>query len=305
MNLFPYAQNWDEIETSPGQYALQGTVINPLTLLVPRYPLKGVLLVIKMIDTNTRTMPSDLQNKPFDDPEVRQRFLAMLHAIAQEPSTKKLTHILLGNEVDAYVSAHPKELNAFVGLLKESFDQLHRDLPGVKVGTITTFDALNHPQIFQRLIEYSDFVDYTYYPINGLSGGLFSKGWQMRPIADVATDLHAMAKAAGHKPFSFTEIGYSASSLNNSSEDKQAEFVQTVFDTLETYHQQNRIAFISWSSFSDMPPEFCNGYAYAQGIDNSKEFCAFLGNLGLRTYEDNRARKAWSIFVTNVGKWTK
>lgn len=303
-NLFAYAQNWSDIEPSSGSYDLPNTISNPLTMLVPKYSFKGVVLVIKMIDTNARTMPGDLQNKSFDDPQVQQRFLAMLHAVAGAPGADRLTYILLGNEVDAYFTAHPGELPAFMTLLKEGIDALHRDLPGVQVGTITTFDALNHTSLFQTLTQYSDFVDYTYYPINGLSGGNVAKGWQMRPLKDIPADLNAMAKGAGSKPFAFTEIGYSASPLNNSSEDAQASFVKTVFDTLAPYHDQGRIAFISWSGFADYPPEFCQGYAKAQSISGSAEFCAFLGNIGLRTYTDNQPRKAWDVFVKEISAWT-
>ncbi len=302
MNLFAFAQDWKDIEPSRGKYNLKDTVTNPLTLLVPKHQFDGVLVAIKMIDTNVRTMPSDLEDRDFDDPEVRSRFLAMLHAVAKSPGADKLTHILLGNEVDAYFSAHPKELPAFMTLLKESIDQLHRDLPGVQVGTITTFDALNNPALFEALIQYSDFVDYTYYPINGLSGGNVAKGWQMRPLSEVQQDLKRMANGTS-KPFGFTEIGYSSSPINGASEDAQAEFVKTVFETLTPYKEQNRIAFISWSSFADYPPEFCRGYAGVQGIQASPEFCAFLNNLGLRTSEKNKAKKGWGVFVEEVSKW--
>lgn len=294
MNFFVYSENWTDIETSPGRYNLVDTVINPMTMLVPKYPFKGVLLILKMIDSNALVMPGDLHIGSFDDPVVKTRFLAMLHAIARQPSSKKLTHILLGNEVDTYLTANPAKLDGFIALLKAGIDQIHQEMPGVKVGTITTFASLDNPQLFQTLTQYSDFIDYTYYPL---------QGWQMRPVVQVPADLNRMAAAAGGKPFAFTEIGYSSSPLASSSEQNQAQFVKAIFDGLDRYRRKNQILFISWMSFADPPPGACRNYAGQQGIGASKGFCAFLNNLGLRTSSDNQAKQAWCIFVGEVARW--
>lgn len=294
MNFFVYSENWTDVETSRGQYNLIDTVINPMTMLVPKYPFKGVLLILKMIDSNALVMPSDLHIGSFDDPVVKNRFLAMLHAIARQPSSKKLTHILLGNEVDTYLTANPAQLDGFIALLRAGIDQIHQEMPGVKVGTITTFASVDNPRLLQRLTEYSDFIDYTYYPL---------QGWNMRPLAQVPADLSRMAAAAGSKPFAFTEIGYSSSPLAGSSEQNQAQFVKAIFDGLDQYRQQNQLLFISWMSFADPPPGACRSYAGQQGLSASTGFCAFLNNLGLRTYSDNQAKQAWCTFVAEVARW--
>jgi hypothetical protein len=171
-NFFTYSENWTDIEISPDQYNLVDTIINPMTKLVPKYPFKGVLLIIKTIDSNALVMPADLQIESFGDPVVKHRFLAMLHTIARQPSSKKLTYILLGNEVDAYLTAHPTQLDGFMALLKAGIDQIHQEMPDVKAGTITTFASLDNLKLFQTLTQYSDFVDYTYYPAAGMADAL-------------------------------------------------------------------------------------------------------------------------------------
>jgi hypothetical protein len=300
-NFLPFSQTWSDIEPVPGQYNLQGTIINPLTLLVPRYPYQGVALVIKMIDTNARTMPPDLQNTSFNSPVVRKRFLAMLSAITHERSARRLTHILLGNEVDAYFSAHPEEVRGFLLLLKESIELLHQQLPGVKVATITTYDTVNNNlRLFRQLTQYSDFINYTYYPTNG--PGSYPE-WQMRPLQQTSADLYRMVRAAGNKPIAFTEIGYSAARVNGSSQEMQAQFVKIVFESLEPMRQLNRLEFITWSAFADYPPTLCKTYANQQGIMPSREFCGFLGGIGLREYATNTPRKAWDVFVSYVARW--
>lgn len=295
-NLYCYAQDWSDIEPMAGKYNLPDTITNPLTMLVPLHPYNGVLLVVKMIDTNRRCMPEDLNTRAFNDSRVVQRFLAMLHAIAAQPSAKKLTHILLGNEVDCYLRNHSAELGQFTTLLGRGIKQLHTELPGVRVGTIVTRDVLSDFSMFSAITTSSDFVVFTYYPVRIKDG----KTWQMIPVADTRADLVSMAQAAPTKRFAFTEIGYSASPVNDSSEDAQAAFVETVFDTLEPY--KDRVEFMSWSSFADYPPEFLQGYADSQGIAASEEFGSFLGNIGLRTY-NNTARKSWDVFTAKMNSF--
>jgi hypothetical protein len=286
-NFFKFSQYWNKIEPSPGHYDLTNTITNPFTLVIPKYRFKGVDLTLKMIDTNNRTMPADLKNKPFDDPQVEQRFLKMLHMVATAPGVaSQVNYILLGNEVDGYFEAHPGELAGFMSLLKASIDQLHQDLPGVKVGTITTFSSLRHPQLFKTLTQYSDFIDYTYYPL--------AAHWRMRPVSDAPGDLAKMSAAAGNKQFGFTEIGYSASPLSGSSDQQQADFLRTVLQTLDTFG--NQVAFVDWAGLSDTPPDLCETYAKSQGLTDVDAMCAYGEHTGLRTY-DNQPRPAWNIFV--------
>jgi hypothetical protein len=82
-----------------------------------------------------------------------------------------------------------------MALLKASINQIHQEMPGVEVGTIVTSNLLSDPQLFQIIEQYSDFIDYTYYPFNDS---------QMQPMSQVSADLNSMAAAAGEKPFAFT-----------------------------------------------------------------------------------------------------
>jgi hypothetical protein len=290
-NLFVFSDDWNTIEPTSGQYDLTDTITNPFTLVIPNYPFKGVVLVLKMIDTNIRTMPADLQNDAFDDPQVEQAFLTMLHMVATAPGVAShVNYILLGNEVDNYFDAHPGEVTGFMSLLKLSIAQLHQDLPGVKVGTITTFSSLQNPQLFRTLTQYSDFIDYTYYPLGA--------NWQMEPVSVAPGDLANMSAAAANKQFGFTEIGYSASTQSSSSDQQQADFLQTVFQTLDTFGTQ--VAYVNWASLADSSPDVCEAYANSQGLTtNVDTFCAYAEYTGLLTYED-QPRPAWNIFVQEM-----
>ena len=290
--LFVYSANWDTIEPSPNQYAMKDVITAAFKGIVPKYPFKGVVLILKMIDSNVRTMPPDLKSKAFDDPAVEERFLAMLHAVATSPGVAGNVHyILLGNEVDGYFEMHPKELSGFVDLLHKSIDQLHLDLPGVQVGTITRFDSLKKPELFRTLTQHSDFIDYTYYPLGA--------NWRQRPVSDVPGDIAKMAAAAGSKHFGFTEIGYSASPKIGSSDQLQVDFMKAVFENLHIYRDQ--VAFINWAGLADSPDDVCQSYARSQGLPDVDAFCAYAVHNGLRTY-DNVPRPAWDVFVQEMQK---
>ncbi len=300
MNVFGVANDWKDLEPSSGKFNLQGPLKNPLTLLVPRYPqIEGVLFVLKMIDSNRRTMPADIQDRHFDDPTVLRRFDALIDAITTEPSSRRITHLLLGNEVDGYLSQHPQEIQAFATFYQRAVDRIHRKMPGVKVSTIISFGGLDLPNLFNRLRPISDFITYTYYPITQQSA---STRWQMRPVSDIETDVDHMARRAASKPFAFTEIGYSASPLNGSSEAQQAAFVREMFRVLDPYRRRGRLAFLLYHALYDYPTGVCVPYAGVQGI-HPETICDFIENLGLRRYETGEPREAWSVFVQRAQGW--
>lgn len=300
-DVFAFAIDWDLLEPAPHAYDLQGRVVNGLTIVVDPYPqLRGVVVALRMIDTNRRSMPADLANRAFDDPETLSRFGAALDAVAALPSAKRITYLLLGNEVDSYLAGHLQELPAFRTFYQQAVERIHRAMPGVRVGTIFTSGVLARPGIFDALAPLGDFIAYSYYPLvgSGLGDGVFH--WSMRPVSDAAADLRALAERAGNKPVAFTEIGYSASPLNASSEEQQAAFIRELFRALVPLREQGRLAFMLYHALYDYPEDFCKPYALQQGIEASEAFCAFVQHVGLRDYATGAPRKAWSAFIDEM-----
>jgi len=296
MNVFGFPVNWRDLEPSRRVYELDES-FKPLTLVVPRYPgLEAVVLVVRMLDTNARPMPADLATRRFNDPELVERFNALIDAVAKQPGIARVTHVLLGNEVDAYLASHRDEAEDFAFFFRRAAEHVRLRLPGVRVGTILTHDGVRGQlDLFRRLKADSDFVDYTYYPIGAQ--------WRMRPVREVEADLAFLAQQAGDKPFAFTEIGYSASHLNGSSEARQADFVRAVFRALGPSQRAGRIEFILYHALYDYPPGFCRPYAAEQGIGRSDQFCAFVEHLGLRSYATGKPRPAWDAFVEGARRW--
>lgn len=299
INLFGMAPEWTEVEPSPGTYALQEFVVNPLTLLDPgKTKFESYILVLKTIDTNRKTIPADLMSTSFDDPAVVTRFLSLIDNLASAEAVNRISHILIGNEVDGYLSTNPAALNAFASFYQQAVTHIHQKMPWIKVGTIITFNSLTtSPEIFNTLTPHSDLVCYTYYPTDNTN-----PNWQMRAPADVYTDITFMADQAESKPFAFTEIGYPSSPDNNSSESLQSQFVENMFDALRPYKERGDLELVYYHGLYDYPPDFCEPYAEAQGIDPTY-LCGFMNSLGLSQYTTSEPKQAWHAFVNKLKDW--
>ncbi|MCZ8021711.1 MAG: hypothetical protein O9294_08120 [Cytophagales bacterium] len=299
VNIFGMSPEWIELEPSIGTYSLQEFVINPLTLLDPdKTKFKSYILVLKMIDTNRKTLPSDLISKSFDDPVVINRFLSLIDNLASVESIDRISHILIGNEVDGYFTSNPTSLNDFSSFYQQSVNHIHQKMPWVKVGTIITFNSLNtNPIVFNTLTPNSDFICYTYYPTD-----VSNPNWQMRTPSDVIDDMAIMADKAGDKPFAFTEIGYPSAPSNNSSESLQRLFIENMFDVLRPYKENRKLEFIYYHGLYDYPPDFCEPYAQAQGVDPTY-LCGFMNSLGLNHYDTSEPKQSWVSFVDKLKDW--
>jgi hypothetical protein len=299
INLFGMAPEWPELESSPNTFSFQDPVINPLTLTDPgKKKFKSYILVLKMIDSNRKTLPADLMEAAFDDPRVMSRFSHLIDTLSKLPSIARVSHILIGNEADGYLTSHPGELHAFAVFFQAAVMQLHIALPSVKVGTIITCNAAVHqPGLFNSLAAYADFIGYTYYPTSDTN-----PNWQMKAPDVVKTDMAILASLAGNKPFAFTEIGYPSSGDNHSSPVQQEQFVDNMFNALRPYKDQGRLAFVFYHGLYDYPPAVCTPYAQSQGIA-TEHLCSFMNSLGLKDYATGQPKPAWNTFVSQLQHW--
>ncbi len=302
VNFFLSGHDWADLEPSPGTFDFGGSLVQPLTDMLARYPqFAGFGFVINVLNGSSRLTPADLDDLPFDDPAVLERFDALIDALAAEPLSAKLGYILVGNEVDSML-ADPADAAAFVTFYQRAVNRIHLKLPKVKVSTIVSAGGAmgRTPKLFADLSALSDFVTYTYYPTAGTATGT----WVMRPTSEVKSDLDWLAALACDKPFAFTEIGYSSSIDLDSSESQQADFVREVFADLDTYRQQGRLAFLHYEALYDLPPNTCDAYTI-QDSAVADSICTFLRSLGLRSYDTDVPRQAWDAFVEAIGQWTR
>lgn len=295
VNAEYFALEWRQVEPSPASYDFSDLDFD-LALLGPHPNMKFVLLV-KTIDLDKRTMPADLSALPLDDPAVVSRFGALLDAIATHLSAAQAapSHVLIDNEVSSYLVSHRSEIAAWKTLYDSGIDRLHTSLPGVKVGTVFTFaSAKQEPDLLRRANANSDFIDYTYYPVDFGS-------WLVTPLSIVTQDLTLMADLADGRPFSFTEIGYSSSARSGSSDQLQADFVAEMFQVLESYRSSDRMSFLIFVGLAYNAP---NPLPPPPNPDDAMQ--DFYNYLGITNGNDTSAPSlGWPAFVTGASAWTK
>ncbi len=299
INLFGMSPEWPELEPSPNVFSFQDQIVNPLTLTDPdKTKFKSYILVLKIIDSKRKIVATDLSSLPFDNPSTINRFKSLINNLSTLSSINRVSHILIGNEIDGYLSSNLRELPAFSTFYQEAVNEIHIKMPLVKVGTVLTFSSVvNNPAIFNALAPVSDFICYTYYPTNDAS-----PNWQMRPPSDVIADINLMAQKAGNKPFAFTEIGYPSSTENYSSELLQKQFVENMFDALRPYKENGKLEFIFYHGLYDYPTGFCSQYAQSQNVD-STYLCGFMNTLGLKNFTTGAPKQAWAMFVNKLATW--
>jgi hypothetical protein len=83
------------------------------------------------------------------------------------------------------------------------------------------------------------------------------------------------------KEIQLTEIGYPTSPINNSSPEKQAQFIQNMFQAWDQHAEV--ISVMSYSWLTDLPEDSVRELETYYGV-SSDAFGEFLRTLGLRTF---------------------
>ncbi|MBC8063798.1 MAG: hypothetical protein H7Y17_03145 [Chlorobia bacterium] len=290
LNGFYISVKWGDIETSPGSYNFKSLEDS---LGLAKLLGADVAVNFQSIDTTNRGLPSDLATAEFDSPEVQTRFQSFL-AEASKKLNKRVKWISLGNEVDAYLSAHPNEVPAYLQLMLAGRKQLKQSFLSALIGVTCTYDGYQkNPELVEKLEAWTEVVFMTYYPMTQQFGP--------RPISEVPSDFAALTKLAAGRKLLLQEIGLPASEIVGSSEQIQADFVSEVFKQLSKH--SSRIAFANYFLQYDFPPQLLDVFETYYGIKDEK-FRAFLGSLGIRK-TDGTPRKAWSRFRDETISWFK
>lgn len=279
---------WNELEPEKGKIDLKkiDDAVNGLGGLG-----FDLAITIQTLDTNNRTLPADLMDKAFDSPEMRSRWEKLLRAVVPRFSAK-VRWVMLGNEVDVYLAEHPAELDKYADFVDRGRQLVREIKPGLAVGVTCTFSgARGRPDHFQRLNRKSDVVALTYYPLKPDFG--------VQPVSVVEGDVAKMVEMAGRKPLLIQEAGYPADPLLGSSEEKQAEFVDALFDAGNTH--PGRIAAVNYFLLVDFNDQLLATFLKYYRLPSAR-FRAYLATIGLRT-ADGTPRKSYATFLRRLRAW--
>ena len=277
------AKRWSELEPSAGQYTLDDFSgdLNYRTQIYNQVQLVG----IQVLNTTAKETPPDLMKVAFDGPEMIQRFQQFFDALLPRLN-KQVQYLSIGNEVDAYLSAHPDEWKPYQQFYESALKHVHQTAPWIKVGVTTTFGGtLLDPQKVADLNTLSDVIIMTYYPLKN--------DFSVRPADSPLSDFPQMVKWAGDKPLILQEVGYPAAESLGSSEAAQADFVRNVFTAWEA--DGAHIPFLSYFALGDFSDELCTTLLTYYGLPDQKHFYDYLCTLGLLK-ADGTPRQAWQVF---------
>jgi len=280
-NLMITGVKWSEVEPTPGSFKLdhlRDDLANQVHLgFTP-------VLTLKTIDTNNRTLPADLAGEAWDSPKMVSREKSLMSAIAVV-LPKGVGAVILGNEVDAYLAGHPAEIDAYIRFLAVGRWAIHNVRHDTPVGVTTMFSGLaDHRDLITRLHLNMDLVSMTYYP--------FLPDFSVLPVGDVGKHFKQMIDFAGSKKLFIAEAGYPASPVLGSSGEKQAAFVDAVFDAMSRYG--SHLYGLSYFIEVDFSDKLVDNFVAYYGL-NAAKFRAMLSTLGLKD-QHGVPRPAWARF---------
>lgn len=284
VNLTQSGDLWSTLESSPG--AINGQFVR---FQAQVFASLGIAQYynLRLVDTNRRGVPADLENVAWDDPAMVARVDAVVDTVLAVAEHWPFVALGIGNEVDVYFAAHQAELPAYRALLRRQVARAHARLPGLKVACCTTSPVRSpNAWVGDTLNAYTDVRAYTYYPFANATD------FQHLPPATLDGDLDAMV-ARAPTPVFFQEVGYSSSPACGSSTAAQADFVRR-FRRWHPRQSRDRVLGASYFLFTDWTSGTLNTlFAYYGGT--SPGFAGFLGGLGLRD-SNGIAKPSWEAW---------
>lgn len=275
------AGKWPELEPKKGKYNFEGL---DFQVEYARKLDLSMSYTLRLIDTVKRDLPSDLNRKPWSDRELRARALGLIEALA--PHFKdRVKWFMFGNEIDGYFNKHPDEIGDFVSLYTQVANRLKELAPDVQVSSTLMFGGVDTLDgSLKSLGDRLDFLSFTYYPVN--------PNFTVQDPGAPRRDFARMKQAAGDRKIVLQEIGYPTSPINNSSQEKQAEFFRNVFEQLRA----NRDTIVAGSFFllADLRDKFVKDLTAYYGVD-AEVFRSFLQTLGMFDAQ-GKPKKSWEVF---------
>lgn len=283
INFMACYGKWRDIEPRKGHYNFSTLNFQVSLAEQHNYPIS---FTFQIIDTVARTFPPYLKGKPWTNSEVRNQVMALIDAMAPR-FRGRVKWFMFGNEVDSYFLKHPNQVSGFASLYAAVARRLKRLDPGIQVSTTLQFSGLSHlNDLLKPLNSQMDFLALTYGPYN--------PDWTVKSPSVVPGDFQAMMHFAHGRKILLQEIAYPSSPVNKSSQTKQAEFYQQVFNELREYHSS--IIGASFMYLADLPNHTGHALSSYYGASGSQPFRTLLQTLGMFDAKGN-PKKSWKVFL--------
>ena len=316
MNGEFYVVGWKDMEPTPLTYDFS-------TLRSVAYICKALNLTlyinVKTIDTNNLAIPSDLQNSTshqlangitWMDQNLINRwfwFLGNMTANLNVFYPKSQQFFLgVGNEVDVWLNSQsdPNQVSSYLSFVTASssfIKTLTNPLCAVAVSTTLT-GSLQNPKLFSRIIAVEDVISMTWYPLNSdFTVSSLPKciaEWQMFMNLTFVNNKSIIMQEIGF-PSGYNIAANNAASYDNSSQQKQTDFVTWIFTVLNT--NKARVRGWAWIGLNDFTKEECDQLSLYYGV-SAPAFIEYLCTLGL-VNSDGSYKQAYPIFLNLLDQY--
>jgi len=224
---------------------------------------------------------------------MANRFTSLLEFVFQKVNPDLLLNLQVGNEIDAYDVSNEGDnfWSGYGEFLFRVHQYLETNYPNIKMGYTATYKgAIENNTIFSALNNAVDIMGITYYPLQS--------NFDVDMSRIIESDLNALVNTFTAIPIYLQEIGYQTSSINNSSQEKQANFYCNFFSAWDLY--ADRIASANIVRLNDLSQIDAEASAGPYGISD-QAFTEYLRTLGLRTNEENgKGKLAFQVIKDNL-----
>lgn len=271
-------QNWTALETSPNVYNFG--ILDIANIYYPAYNMP-LDLTITPIHTNKLEVPSDLVNTAFNSTVMIARFNKLLDSVKAHMPNVILSSLVIGSEHDVYMGNNTTLWSNYTVFYNAVTAHAKVLWPGLKVATELTFDGItNYSALAQTLNTNSDYIGVSYYPLNS--------NFTVKPVTTVPTDFATLVGLYPSKKLCFYQYGYPSSTICNSSNTLQAQFITQTFLSWDMYAANIRMIDFTW--LHDLDPVQVAFWGNYYGLTNPA-FLEFLKTLGFRNYGGNGSDK--------------
>jgi hypothetical protein len=281
VSVFGLSVAWPSAEPAPGKYDV-ASVIRAARVL--RQSGASVHLDLPLVVGREKTVPADLAHAAFDDPKLSIRLGQLLDALT--PGLLDCSSLSLGYEADVYFFDKQEELKAFRLLLDGAVSFLQKKAPDLAVGVTTLAPTESPAPVVAAMIhQRSPVLFYVYAPFER------KRPFVHREPSAIEEDWKELLKGAGGRPIAFPEVSYSSSPQNESSPEKQAEFVRRLRRLVARTDGRTLLfaRYVSWRDAKPDPEESSNNSDVRRGA-------AFFAHRGLQTWK-GEGKPAWKEWL--------
>lgn len=233
-----------------------------------------IFVNLAFIDRLKDERPDTLLGAAWDSPELLDGLKAAIDEVFAKLG-KTVRALTLGNEVDVFLEAHPKDKATLQKLLEQAcaYARSHpKAADDLKVGVSLSPDGLLiQGEPYKELLLLSDMAVLSYRPSLGKS--------ELVQPGLVASDLDSMIAKVGGLPILLDPVSFPSAAELSSSPEKQGLFYESFFSALAA--RRKDIGWVNIVSVHDPAPDACKAYAEKQGQPVDGPFAAYVCSLGL------------------------